>query len=479
MAFTAYNAPSIAESGARNGLTSTPPAASLCVCTRQLARLTDVRPNCRIVEVGSLCPVDRPGVGRSGGVGVVGRVEWSRRDPDEVESVVGIMLCRENKNATRIRPSRGDHGVDVYVPVEGRWTVYQVKSFTGPLNSSRKRQITESWNAFQAFVARDKLKVDAWHLLRPENPTFEDEAWLAKLTEGAPFPCRWLGLDYCDRLAADHQPVIDYYFHDGKERLAGAVSDLLAATRMDTSALTEPGQTQPTLEAIHRTINAVDPHFRYDFRVDTLEMDADGKPIMPTIHDSPGLVAAISSAGADGIAVTFSVFARFKEATSERPVPGQFTLVAEPGTAEAKAIEDFLDYGLPLQDASATNIVFDAPGGLGVTSGTDGILRLGPAHITSARPTQIRLVVLEGDSDVEVESADLMMDPPTKGMRGEKFAMSGTERNGAFDATFRFDPDSGRMNVTIAGRDLTGLDPTDVIAGIYVLTVLILQLRLF
>jgi len=157
---------------------------------------------------------------------------------------------------------------------------------------------------------------------------------LAKLTEGAPFPCRWLGLDYCDRLAADHQPVIDYYFHDGKERLAGAVSDLLAATRMDTSALTEPGQTQPTLEAIHRTINAVDPHFRYDFRVDTLEMDADGKPIMPTIHDSPGLVAAISSAGADGIAVTFSVFARFKEATSEQPVPGQFTLVAEPGVRQ-------------------------------------------------------------------------------------------------------------------------------------------------
>ncbi len=103
---------------------------------------------------------------------------------------------------------------------------------------------------------------------------------------------------------------------------------------MDTSALTEPGQTQPTLEAIHRTINAVDPHFRYDFRVDTLEMDADGKPIMPTIHDSPGLVAAISSAGADGIAVTFSVFARFKEATSERPVPGQFTLVAEPGVRQ-------------------------------------------------------------------------------------------------------------------------------------------------
>lgn len=47
------------------------------------------------------------------------RVEWSRRTADEVETVIGIALCRENPDAIRIRPSQGDRGVDIYVEADG------------------------------------------------------------------------------------------------------------------------------------------------------------------------------------------------------------------------------------------------------------------------------------------------------------------------------------------------------------------------
>lgn len=398
------------------------------------------------------------------------RIEWSRRTADEVETLIGIALCRENPDAIRIRPSQGDRGVDIYVQADGLWTVYQVKSFTGPLTSSQKRQITKSWDRFRAFESERGLKMRAWYLVRPENPTHEDEGWLAKLTAVADYPCAWRGLDFCDRLAADHPSVIDYYLFDGKERLQEAVTDLLSAAGIGAEMMSEPIKSQATLESIHRTINLLDPHFRYDFRVDTVAHDDHGKPILPDIPPTPGLVAAtIRSDGQR--AVTFAVIARFRDAVAERPVPGRFTLVAEPGTTEAKAIEDFVEYGITATGIPAKDLGIDLPGGLGVSE-ADGTVTIGPAQVDSARSVDLRLAVLEEQDDVEVASVDLMMDPPTTGLRGQKIAIAGRERNGVFDVTIRLDPESGRLHFNARLNNVTHADPTDVLQGLYLLSVM-------
>jgi hypothetical protein len=41
------------------------------------------------------------------------RIEWTRRDGDDVEAVVAMFVNRERPNSTRITPSRGDGGVDI------------------------------------------------------------------------------------------------------------------------------------------------------------------------------------------------------------------------------------------------------------------------------------------------------------------------------------------------------------------------------
>jgi hypothetical protein len=69
----------------------------------------------------------------------------------------------------RVKPSRGDHGVDIYVPGDAGWIVYQVKSFTGKLTSSHRRQITNSWDEFRDFAAERNLNVVAWYAVRPED----------------------------------------------------------------------------------------------------------------------------------------------------------------------------------------------------------------------------------------------------------------------------------------------------------------------
>jgi hypothetical protein len=395
------------------------------------------------------------------------RVEWSRRTAEEVETVIGIMLCRANPAATRVRPSRGDRGVDIYVPQNGKWTVYQVKSFTGVLTSSRKRQITESWNSFLGLVEERSLEIDAWYLVRPENPTWEDESWLNRLTADAPFPCRWQGLDHCEALAADHQSVIDYYLFDGKQRLQDVLRDfLIAVGSIDTVAdLTQPKAAYHGLESIHAAVNAHDPQYRYDFSVDAV---VPGE--LPAIVGSPGLVAAVTRSGS-ARAVTFRIFARYKEATSDRPVPGRFTLTAEPGSAEAGAVRDFVEYGIPLVHASAAGLEIDLPGGLGGSS-DEGMVTIGPARLDASRGTELRLVVLDESGDVELAAVDLVMDPPTTGLDGQRFALSGRERFGVFDLVIKMDTPSRKISLSITSQNLTGSSPADVLAGLYFLTAL-------
>jgi hypothetical protein len=44
-----------------------------------------------------------------------GRVEWSELGGDEAETVVANLLYSERRSSTRVRPSRGDFGIDVLV----------------------------------------------------------------------------------------------------------------------------------------------------------------------------------------------------------------------------------------------------------------------------------------------------------------------------------------------------------------------------
>lgn len=56
------------------------------------------------------------------------RIPWSRYHGDDIEAVISMFICREHKHAYRIRPSTGDGGIDVCVPISpGHVEIYQVK----------------------------------------------------------------------------------------------------------------------------------------------------------------------------------------------------------------------------------------------------------------------------------------------------------------------------------------------------------------
>lgn len=396
------------------------------------------------------------------------RVEWSRRSPEEVEELLGILLCsRYGLSATRVRPSRGDKGIDVFVLTPEGWVVFQIKSFTTSMTASHKRQLTESWTAFSTYAEEESIPIKAWYVVRPLNPTLEDRGWLESLTGGASFTCGWQGLDFCETLASEFPAVVDYYLFDGKERLDATIRQYLELIGLqrreaDEGLALEPAGSRDALASVHRALNAFDPFFRYDFSV------SDASQGIPDIDlnapSAPGLVASVTSS--DGkIAVTFHILERFKDAALERPIPGSFVPEVTPGSAEAEAWSDFVKYGLPIAELPLMSMSVDLPGGLGVSDAQHATATIGPARRSETAPPELLLRIL-GSADEVVAEATIRTEPPSVGITGEGMAVGGVEASGVFDFVLKGDRANDVAKFEFDMNSLVGAIPGAVLDGI-------------
>jgi hypothetical protein len=93
----------------------------------------------------------------------------------------------------------------------------------------------------------------------------------------------------------------------------------------------EPAEAVGTLAALRAALNEHDPHFAYDYSVDT---------VRPEVADQPGLVAAVQE-GDEKRWVTIKVLARCAESLAERPVPLSIHITAEPGSDLERDLEAF------------------------------------------------------------------------------------------------------------------------------------------
>jgi hypothetical protein len=402
----------------------------------------------------------------------VARVEWTRIEPGDIEQVVAILLCRENPAAVRVRPSRGDGGIDILVPLDGTATVavYQVKSFTANLTQGQKAQAERSFRRLMDYAAVRGLRIAEWYLTMPLNPTNENLEWLEGFTAGHGLLAQWRGLDFLEGLAADHPSVIDYYLRDGKDRLQAALESITAVLRttMRTGpaqagaggpeGTLEPAEAMRTLTALHAVLNEHDPHFAYDFSVDT---------VRPEFADQPGLVAALQEG--DGKRwVTIKVFARCAESLAERPVPLSIWITVEPGSDLQRDIEAFDKYGAPFTaPAGTTDAEIALPGGLGGAI-TGGSVRIEAPVGAPGTGHDIRLQVTDPVGEVIAETL-VHMQPPTTGPSGTGVRGYGTEQHGAFALEVLTDLDAQTVSYTVHLGDLAGKPPGLVLPGVRLL----------
>ncbi|MGR6998660.1 restriction endonuclease [Yinghuangia aomiensis] len=102
------------------------------------------------------------------------RVEWTRYEGNDVEAVVAMLVNLENVDSVRITPSSGDGGVDILdrgAGPDGTDVVYQVKRYTGPLDSKQQGNVEHSLHTLFQDPRWAQLNVKLWRLVTPWDPT--------------------------------------------------------------------------------------------------------------------------------------------------------------------------------------------------------------------------------------------------------------------------------------------------------------------
>jgi len=386
-------------------------------------------------------------------------VPWVTVAPELVEKIVAVMLSRENGRAQRIRPSRGDGGLDVVVPsganLPGPVVDYQVKYFATNLTAHQKTQIVHS-----LLSARDthvdpasSFTIDRWLLTMPLDQTREQSEWLARLalTYEIPFPVEWRGLSFLDGLAAKYQDVVDYYLADGRSRLETAIKDLRGLVGLpdgsDPGHLLLPADVHEPLSKLFLALNQDDPHYLYEYALTA-------EPPPPVFR--PGLVASISRTG-DGACITVHIIARYELATEDVPIP--ISIWIDPSTMDETATAAWasaLQYGTPVElgDGVVSHGEIGFPAALG-WSGPIARVTLGQATSPTMPGGNLRWCILPPGQGWVAPIAELLIhgDPPTSGPAG------GTQATGHDDSRLirtqiLMDGDSpnaaGRLSFTLA-----------------------------
>ena len=392
-------------------------------------------------------------------------IEWTRLEPGQVEAVVAMFVNREHPGSTRITPSRGDGGVDILDRSAGKTggdVVYQVKRYTDGFTASQKSSVKDSWDTLRSDPRWEDLRVEEWHLVMPWDPSSEAELWLQKLVKGSGVSATWRGLGFVEQLAAKFPDVVDYYLNGGAARIREAQAEVLTLMGLDNVGTAT--STQEVTERVQRALGVLDhdPHYRFEFRF--------GAGPLPTpLVDRPALVLHTVQGRHDGGGwTTVDVIARCAASVDVEPITISGRFEAEPGTALAKAIEEFFEYGAPVQAEDAFTGELTAPAGLGgeLTSAT---VRVGPAIAADLGDnTELHLDVL-GPDDAVVASVDVDRTERSQGIGGGIRAVL-REVNGVFELEERWNLVKQTESRHVRSGAITGLPVRGALPGIQFLT---------
>lgn len=162
---------------------------------------------------------------------------------------------------------------------------------------------------------------------------------------------------------------------------------------------------------------------------------------------------------------TFRIYARFREALSERELPGAFSVELRKDSTDAIAWQDFLDYGIGVDSLPVKSFKLNLPGNLGGDF-EGGLVTIG--SMPSQKPLEFDLIVLDADGSTEIASTYVVMDGFTSGPKKTGFASTGQEVNGTFSLDIRVTPPS-KIDFRIFNIGLVGKRPAEILQGYRVL----------
>lgn len=284
---------------------------------------------------------------------------WQHYGGEQLEKLMAVFLLRTNIDAHSRTPSSGDGGVDIFEPFADGYRVYQVKSFSGRIGASQRRQIHASLRRVIDDPRLDK-PVREWILVVPTTFTSSEERWFRDLTKSCSFNCRWRDEAFWLSCCAEYPEVVDFYLFNSQDRLKEQLADLADLIRDPPNELL-PAQIEGRISSLRELINKGSPFYRYEIRT--------SQHILDRLEPSAGYVTSKISGNDELGYLAWDVYTRFPEAPIWDPIRVQFSvqLTDEHGEWDiTEAYNEHVAFGrnLDLPYGAVRDLKITAPGGL-------------------------------------------------------------------------------------------------------------------
>lgn len=381
---------------------------------------------------------------------MTGRIPWTRYSGEDVESVLATFISLEERNAIKIRPSRGDGGIDLIVYLDAETVdIYQIKKFAENLKNSQKAQIENSWQELSATTAVLHVKINSWHLVMPLDPTNENLRWAKELVEPSGTKFIWDGLSRVDGWASKYPEVIDYYFSNGKEEISEYAAKLLSMANLPDCS--DPVILENRLRDLCSNLDKIDPYYAYSVHVLS---EYDKRDDFCT--RAPGVVMSqiLVTPGAGRIAI--DVIEKTPIASMLHPLTFSVKIIA--GTDEEKEqVQNYIEYGMPFTSLPAEVIDQDCqlPVGRSYEGFRRGIIK--SFDLNTSNCIRSASLFWEGCGELQ-----LIVDKTTHGTKGVFF--SAHDDTETFKLNFKWDASQpgGTLNYEFSFSNLANKRSRDV-----------------
>lgn len=381
---------------------------------------------------------------------MIGRIPWTRYSGEDVESVLATFISLEERNAIKIRPSRGDGGIDLIVYLDAETVdIYQIKKFAENLKNSQKAQIENSWQELSATTAVLHVKINSWHLVMPLDPTNENLKWAKELVEPSGTKFIWDGLSRVDGWASKYPEVIDYYFSNGREEVSEYAAKLLSMANLPDCS--DPVILENRLRDLCSNLDKLDPYYAYSVHVLS---EYDKRDDFCT--RAPGVVMSqiLVTPGSGRIAI--DVIEKTPIASMLHPLTFSVKIIA--GTDEEKEqAQNFIEYGMPFTSLPAEVIDQDCqlPVGRSYEGFRRGIIK--SFDLNTSNCIRSASLFWEGCGELQ-----LIADKTTHGTKGAFF--SAHDDTETFKLNFKWDASQpgGTLNYEFSFSNLANKRSRDV-----------------
>lgn len=381
---------------------------------------------------------------------MTGRIPWTRYSGEDVESVLATFISLEERDAIKIRPSRGDGGIDLIVYLDAETVdVYQIKKFAENLKGSQKAQIENSWKELSATTADLRVKINSWHLVMPLDPTNENLKWAKELVEPSGTKLSWDGLSRVDGWASKHPEVVDYYFSNGKEEVSEYAAKLLSMANLPDCS--DPAILENRLRDLCSHLDKLDPYYAYSVHLlSEYDRREDFYPSVPGVVMSQILVTP----GTGRIAI--DVIEKTPIASMLHPLTFSMKIIAETDDEKEQA-QNFIEYGMPFTSLPAE--VIDQSYQLPVGHSCDGFRRGIIKSLDQNTSNCIRSASLFWEGCGELQ---LIVDKVTHGTKGAFFSAHDATETFRLNFKWNASQSGGTINYEFSFINLTNKRSRDV-----------------